>query len=64
MTASIVQFVCFETPLKLPAFMAQWAPFASSFLARGIRRIVLAQVAELAKIPPARCGAAPVKDTA
>lgn len=43
MTTDIVQFVCFETSLPRPAFMAAWAPFASSFLARGIRRIVLAQ---------------------
>lgn len=37
---TLIQFVCFETPLPRAALLAAWAPFASSFLARGIERIV------------------------
>ena len=39
----IVQFVCFETSLPRQAFLSRWEPFASSFLAKGIERVVLGQ---------------------
>jgi hypothetical protein len=39
----IVQFVCFETLLDREAFLTRWAPFAMSFLDRGLERIVLAE---------------------
>ena len=40
---TLFQFVCFETPFARPDFLSRWAPFASSFLARGIERIVLSE---------------------
>ena len=39
----IVQFVCFETSLPRQAFLSRWEPFAASFLARGIERVVLGE---------------------
>ena len=39
----IVQFVCFETSLPRRVFLARWEPFAASFLARGIERVVLGE---------------------
>ena len=39
----IVQFVCFQTLLDREAFLTRWAPFATSFLDRGLERIVLAE---------------------
>ena len=39
----IVQFVCFETSLPRQAFLSRWEPFAASFLARGIERVVLSE---------------------
>jgi len=38
----IVQFVCFQTLLAREAFLTRWEPFATSFMERGIERIVLA----------------------
>ena len=38
-----VQFVCFETPLPRLAFVPGWVPFAGTFLAQGLRRIVLSE---------------------
>jgi len=40
---TLFQFVCFDTHLARPDFLSCWAPFASSFLARGIERIVLSE---------------------
>lgn len=39
----IIQFVGFETSLPREAFIPRWAPFAASFLARGIERVVLGE---------------------
>lgn len=39
----IVQFVGFETSLPRQVFLSRWEPFVSSFLARGIERVVLGQ---------------------
>ncbi len=39
----IVQFVCFETSLPRQVFLSRWGPFAASFLARGIERVVLGE---------------------
>jgi len=39
----IVQFVCFQTRFDRQAFLARWAPFATSFIEKGIERIVLAE---------------------
>jgi hypothetical protein len=39
----IVQFVCFETSLPRQVFLSRWEPFAASFLARGIERVVLGE---------------------
>ncbi len=39
----IVQFVGFQTLLDREAFLTRWAPFAMSFLDRGLERIVLAE---------------------
>lgn len=39
----IIQFVCFETALPCSAFLPRWEPFASSFLSRGLERIVLGE---------------------
>ncbi len=38
---SLVQFVCFTTALPQDEFLQAWEPFASSFLSRGIERVVL-----------------------
>jgi hypothetical protein len=43
---SLVQFVCFTTVLPQEEFLQAWEPFASSFLARGIERIVLSENTE------------------
>ena len=43
---SLVQFVCFTTVLPQDEFLQAWEPFASSFLARGIERIILSENAE------------------
>ena len=40
---TVFQFVCFDTPLPRPEFLSRWAPFASSFVARGIERLVLSE---------------------
>jgi len=39
--SSLVQFVCFTTTLPQDEFLQAWEPFASSFLSRGIERVVL-----------------------
>ena len=39
----IVQFVCFETSLPRVVFLSRWEPFAASFLAMGIERVVLGE---------------------
>lgn len=39
----IIQFVCFETAVARQVFLARWEPFAASFLARGIERVVLGE---------------------
>ena len=39
----IVQFVCFETSLPSRVFLTRWEPFAASFLAMGIERVVLGE---------------------
>lgn len=39
--SSLVQFVCFTTTLPQDEFLQAWEPFSSSFLSRGIERIVL-----------------------
>ncbi len=44
MTAhTVVQFVCFTTPLPRLAFTPAWVPFANTFLAQGLQQIVLAE---------------------
>ena len=40
---SVVQFVCFETPLPSTAFIPSWVPFADMFLAQGLEHIVLSE---------------------
>jgi hypothetical protein len=41
--SQIIQFVGFETSLKAESFLPRWEPFAASFLARGIERVVLGE---------------------
>ncbi len=43
---SLVQFVCFTTVLPQDEFLQAWEPFASSFLSRGIERVVLCENTE------------------
>ena len=43
---SLVQFVCFTTVLPQDEFLHAWEPFGSSFLSRGIERIVLCENTE------------------
>jgi hypothetical protein len=43
---SLVQFVCFTSTLPQHEFLHTWEPFASSFVSRGISRIVLAENVE------------------
>ena len=43
---SLVQFVCFTTSLPQDEFVQAWEPFASSFLSRGIERVVLSENVE------------------
>lgn len=40
---TVVQFVCFTTPLPRLVFTPAWVPFASTFLAQGLQQIVLAE---------------------
>lgn len=40
---TVVQFVCFTTPLPRRVFTPAWVPFASTFLAQGLQQIVLAE---------------------
>lgn len=46
---SLVQFVCFTTSLPQDEFLQAWEPFASSFLSRGIKRVVLNENVERAE---------------
>jgi len=39
----VIQFVGFETSLPKDAFLQRWEPFAASFLARGLDRVVLGE---------------------
>lgn len=39
----IIQFVGFETSLPRQVFVSRWEPFVTSFLARGIERVVLSE---------------------
>ena len=41
--ARVIQFVCFDTPLPRLAFVSVWTPFARTYLAQGLSRIVLLQ---------------------
>lgn len=43
---TLVQFVCFTTGLPQDEFLQAWEPFASSFLSRGIERVVLSENTE------------------
>lgn len=43
---SLVQFVCFTTVLPQDEFLEAWEPFASSFLSRGIERVILSENSE------------------
>jgi hypothetical protein len=40
---TVVQFVCFETPLPRPAFVPGWAPFAGTLLTQGVRHSILSE---------------------
>ncbi len=40
---TVVQFVCFNTTINRESFIANWGPFANSFLSLGLERIVLAE---------------------
>ena len=40
---TVVQFVCFETPLPRPAFIPGWAPFAGTLLTQGVRHCILSE---------------------
>ena len=40
---TVVQFVCFDTSITRENFIANWGPFANSFLGLGLERIVLAE---------------------
>ena len=40
---TVIQFVCFTTPLPRIVFTPAWVPFASTFLAQGLQQIVLAE---------------------
>jgi hypothetical protein len=40
---TVVQFVCFKTPLPRPAFVPGWAPFAGALLTQGMRHSILAE---------------------
>ncbi|MCA2980853.1 MAG: hypothetical protein INH41_12230 [Myxococcaceae bacterium] len=39
----VIQFVGFETALSREGFLPRWEPFAASFVARGIERVVLGE---------------------
>ena len=49
MTGNTLQFVCFETTLAAQEFLPRWSPVASSFMVRGLRRIVLSETMQPAK---------------
>lgn len=46
---SLVQFVCFTTSLPQEEFLQAWEPFASTFLSRGIERVILNENVERAE---------------
>ena len=50
---TVVQFVCFETPLPRPEFVPGWAPCARTLFTQGVRHTILSErVAQPGAQPP------------